>query len=672
MGLITKHQLASQPDMNPDGTPRHKYEPEHTTENKVARQTVIGLLLATAFVFIKDVLIDGQKSEAQTKGAAIREQKQGPVGDAEPLQDVAENANPAQKDAPERLGSGTSYFGREAALFAGLHEDLAPVHHGGPMPVNDNEALYGAVPGQGVALFPRGGDHTPGDGGGSGGGSSGDDDDSSGDGGSCDDDEDDDDDDAGGGGDDDDDDDDDTNTGVNRLPLVLAPVVLDSLLANRALAIEQNALLKNASDPDGDTLTVQHLRASSGTLVQDAHGGWLFTPELDDTSNVTFTYLISDGQGTTVQTASLDLIAQPNPPTTSGTPSDDRIVGTPNDDIIDALAGNDVVIGREGDDVLLGGEGNDRILAGEGNDVVHAGSGNDVVFSGPGDDVVTGDDGDDIVFGDEGADKLSGDAGNDTILGGEGDDVVSGGTGNDVLRGNEGNDFIDGGAGEDDIEGGSGNDMVLAGLDSDTVSLGSGDDTIVAAAGDGDDDYDGGSGSDTYDISSTTADALIDLIEGQATSIQIGSDLIESIENINGGHGNDIFIANSVTNVFIGGDGDDVFVFRSSADIGNGPGSRDKILDFRVGDRIDLDDVRDEFVDSIEQTFDDKSIVRFTLIQNQEEFQHPGEIKLRYDVLDGNAITILEGNIDHDADAEFQLELAGTYTLTDDDFHHSG
>ena len=209
------------------------------------------------------------------------------------------------------------------------------------------------------------------------------------------------------------------------------------------------------------------------------------------------------------------------------------------------------------------------------------------------------------------------------------------------------------------------------GAGNDQVSGGEGHDTIIATVGDGNDVYNGGAGTDTYDASATTADAVFDLLAGRATSAEIGDDEIVSFEIVTGSRGDDIIIAKLEVNSLSGGSGNDVFVFGSSAAIGSGSGSRDKILDFDVGDRIDIQELGNEFADVIEDTFGDQDMRKFVLIDEQAEFTKPGQMRFRYDEFDGETVTILQGNLDGDAAAEFELELTGRHELRDEDFRYS-
>ena len=866
--LSQQQTAANRLELNDDGTAKRKYEQEEGDESRIVLRSTIGLVLANALILVKTVLFSAEPSYAAGSQSSEQQGGQQPSSGTEELPAEAE---PEQGDGPadatddldagNPVGSGTS-FGLISTAPVDVEPELAPIHFHGSGHIassNDNEQLYGARPGHGIGLS---GDSiaatssrhssSHGGGGGHGGGShgTGQHDDPNLPGSDPDD-------------QDDDDDDDDTGHGPgstnpdpprqsNRLPIVLAPIVLSSLFANEARAITMADLLANASDPDGDTLTIHDLKASSGTVVANSGGGWTFTPDEGDTSEVTFTYKISDGKGSVAQTASLDLVPMPPSVVTTGTSGPDDMIGTPGDDILDGLAGNDLIYGREGNDVIYGGDGDDRLVGGDGDDVIFGGAGNDVIFGNAGNDVIDAGEGDDFADGGEGSDAIRGGSGNDILLGGTGADFVSGDDGNDIVRGEAGNDIVDGGAGEDVVEGGDGNDVARGGTGDDAILLGDGDDiaiaelndgndeysggegvdtydttatsqsvtidlvagtanssetgsdtlvgfenvnsgagddaitgsseanvvnagggadmvglgdgddtavaqsgdgndsydggagsdtydtaatgaavtidlaagtassaaigtdtiasfenvatgagddsivcddadnvvnsgsgndnvdlrggddTVIAVTGDGDDRYNGGEGNDTYDFSTTTADALIDLISQSVTSVDLGRDIIVSFENVNGGHGSDTIVANDARNIFIGGEGNDRFEFHSSAAIGYGHGNRDQILDFSVGDRIDIEKVRDEFADDLSGTFDDKNIETFVILRDQNTaFSRPGELKIKYDNIDGHDVTILQGNTDYDSAAEFELELAGTYVLTDDDFYRA-
>jgi len=85
-------------------------------------------------------------------------------------------------------------------------------------------------------------------------------------------------------------------TPVNDAPVVSAPVALADIAANSSLVlITTEQLLANASDIDGDTLSVANLSASAGTLVDNMDGTWSLTPDTNYTGEITLSYEVSDG-----------------------------------------------------------------------------------------------------------------------------------------------------------------------------------------------------------------------------------------------------------------------------------------------------------------------------------------------------------------------------------------
>lgn len=639
-----------------DGTPRRKYEIDGVeSSGKPILRASIGLVFVNAFVLVKSLLF-AQDAPKPSPGAASAKEPEDLIAPVRPdeiaaaeLSEHLDATGEVEELHPARRKGSSTLVQSEPANYEPDPESHVPLHRrssGLPVPGNDNDSLYGAPPGSNISIFMPNDtvpSNVP----------------------------------QGGGGDDDqqtpdDEEEDDDHPGPaarNRAPVITGPVVLAAAFANQPVTIAFADLLRHASDPDGDTLSVRSITASSGKIEQRADGSFVFTPVYGDTSDVTFSYLVSDGSTSVQQVAAMDLVPPKLAPIV-GTTGSDTLVGTPQGDIIFALAGDDLVIGRESGDVIYGGDGNDRLLGGEGDDVIYGEGGDDVIFAGAGNDTVFGGDGDDQSFGEEGNDTLFGEDGNDTISGGDDDDIISGGPGDDTLRGDAGDDLIMGEAGRDDMDGGDGDDVIVGGEDDDSVQAGAGDDTVIAMVLDADDVYDGGDGSDTYDISATTADAVIDLDAGTASSDEIGSDLIIDFENVVGGGGDDVIIANESPNTLAGGAGDDFFVFKSSSAVGVGQGHRDRILDFEIGDRIDLDEISEEFADAYEDLFEEQGIKKFILIREQDEFARPGQMKMQYEQQDdGSVVRLLAGNTDYDANAEFEIELVGAYEFTDRDFY---
>ena len=402
---------------------------------------------------------------------------------------------------------------------------------------------------------------------------------------------------------------------------------------------------------------------------------------------------------------------------------DDIITGDDEANEIAAGAGDDTVAGSGGDDVFIAriDDGDDIYTGGTGRDTydlsatttdafIDLASGTatsddigddriaeiEIVVSGGGDDVITGDDEANEIAAGAGDDTVAGSGGDDVFIAriDDGDDIYTGGTGRDTydLSATTTDAFIDlasgtatsadigddriaeieivvSGGGDDIITGDDEANEITAGAGADTVAGSGGDDVFIARIDDGDDIYTGGTGRDTYDLSATSADAIIDLASGTATSTDIGNDRIAEIESVICGDGDDIVIANDEANMFVGGAGNDTFVFGSVAAIGSGSG-RDKILDFEIGDRIDLDNISEEFAELIDATFEDHGIRRFVLIGEQEAFTTPGQMRFKYETFDGSPVTILQGNINYDSDTEFELEFSGRIELREDDFVH--
>jgi Ca2+-binding RTX toxin-like protein len=715
-------------ELNDDGTPRRKHGIDEEKTTHPILGSAIGMALFNVIILIKNILFSESAPAYRSGPTSVENSPHSSVDpDSTPISDGEAGTSEGSGSPPDSAAAEMSGAARN---LRGGTDTFVPVQPPDDLAArlgvalaqvgNDNETLYGSSPGTGVTLHLD--DAIPSGSRGFGGTSSGpdgesqsrspdgdnqpsqrDDDNQSGrrdDDNELDDNELDDDVFDDGDGQDSGSDPDRT---INRLPLLASAVILESLLVNQARAIALADFLKHASDPEGSALTVSKVVASSGHVIQRTDTSWLYIPELNDTSGVTFSYLVSDGVGAVQQTAFMDLQPGSFTPVVA-TALADRLIGSEDADMIDAGAGNDTVISNGGDDVIYGGDGDDRIVAGDGHDVIYGGGGNDVIFAGSGNDVVHGDDGDDIIFGedgddtlfgDDGADTISGGAGSDTIIAGSGDDIVHGddgndilfgddgtdtifggagsdtiiaGSGDDVIHGDDGADTIFGGAGRDTIDAGSGDDVVIAGAEADTVSGGAGDDLFIATAGDGNDTFDGGEGSDTYDATQITTDVTIDLNAGTASGFDIGEDFLFDVDNTVGGSGDDILIASNAVNTLAGGSGEDVFVFTSSLSAGKGSGNRDKILDFEVGDRIDIDDISDEFEDEFKATFDDTNIRKFVLIGQELEFTKPGQVRFKYDVQNEAAVTILEGNIDQDADTEFEIEIVGLHTLRDEDF----
>ena len=130
---------------------------------------------------------------------------------------------------------------------------------------------------------------------------------------------------------------------------------------------------------------------------------------------------------------------------------------------------------------------------------------------------------------------------------GAADDIQAGG-GDDLVYGGFGHDLIDGGDGNDTLFGDGGNDTLIGNAGSDRLN--------------------GGTGTDTADYRADASGISVDLAEsgGTAKGAGIGTDILNSIENILGGSGNDSIAGSAQDNVIIGGIGNDTLAGRGGND----------------------------------------------------------------------------------------------------------
>lgn len=233
-----------------------------------------------------------------------------------------------------------------------------------------------------------------------------------------------------------------------------------------------------------------------------------------------------------------------------------NIQGTPNADAIEIEVLDRVYVTMNGSTKSFEISSVNRIL-------ISAGGGNDqIMTTNPGLQGVSiiGDDGDDWIWantpapltisGGNGHDTIYGGSGHDQLQGGAGEDWIYGFNGYDYLRGDDGNDHLYGGSGYDNLLGGTGNDSLFGQSDGDTLNGGSGSDYLV-----------GGTGSDTVDYSTRTANLVITLDnryaapnDGEAGELDT---VLDDIESVLGGSGNDLIVGSDFQNFLNGGAGND-------------------------------------------------------------------------------------------------------------------
>lgn len=190
--------------------------------------------------------------------------------------------------------------------------------------------------------------------------------------------------------------------------------------------------------------------------------------------------------------------------------------------------------------------------------------------------------GDDVIIGDP--DNPN------TIDGGSGDDTITGGSAADFLEGGEGNDQLIGGGGADFLVGGSGDDTVFGGA---------GNDILVGGSGNGDDFYDGGDGIDTIQYTSAVSGITVNLgaaildeedgsvVVGAGTAfgddidddilsfVEIDGKILNSIEHVTAGEGDDTLIGAGGDETLEGRGGSDTLIGGAGDDtlIGDGKGT---------------------------------------------------------------------------------------------------
>ncbi|GAU86882.1 peroxidase family protein [Bosea sp. BIWAKO-01] len=209
------------------------------------------------------------------------------------------------------------------------------------------------------------------------------------------------------------------------------------------------------------------------------------------------------------------------------------------------------------------------------------------------------------------------------------------------------------------ITGTAGADTLLGTAGPDIISAGAGDDTITLSATGDSDIIDGGAGTDTLDLSAIIANLTVDLGtgllgRGSAVSTQTGTDTLWSIENVATGAGNDTITASNAVNVIQGGAGDDTFRFLSKE-----AADGDTILDFQPGDKLDLSGIDANGALAGNQSF---------TLTSGPAFTATAQLVVAHETRADGDYTVVKGNVDGDADADFQINLKGNHTLTGGNF----
>lgn len=166
--------------------------------------------------------------------------------------------------------------------------------------------------------------------------------------------------------------------------------------------------------------------------------------------------------------------------------------------------------------------------------------------------------------------NINGTNSNNNIIGTAFADNIYARNGNDVVDAGDGDDFVDGGNGNDTLRGGLGNDLLFGGANDDRLN-----------GGDGNDQLDGGTGTQDWADFDGGAAVNVDLVSGTATGQ--GNDTIFNIENVLGSSFNDTIKGNGSNNRLEGGDGNDTFIATIGSDIIRGDGGVDLITFAQLG-----------------------------------------------------------------------------------------
>jgi Ca2+-binding RTX toxin-like protein len=233
---------------------------------------------------------------------------------------------------------------------------------------------------------------------------------------------------------------------LNITPVNDAPVAHNdgpiSALYNAAVTVTAASLLGNDTDVDSPLLTITGVsNATHGTVLLQANGSILFTPDADYIGTASFTYIVDDGLGGTASAIATLNVHGVAGQTITGTSANNVLTGTTGDDTMYGLGGNDTLNGNGGVDTLVGGIGNDIYvvdsvgdktieLANEGTDLVQSSiswtlgtSLENLTLTGTANLNGTGNSSVNTITGNVGNNILSGGGGLDTLVGGLGDDT---------------------------------------------------------------------------------------------------------------------------------------------------------------------------------------------------------------------------------------------------------
>jgi serralysin len=233
-----------------------------------------------------------------------------------------------------------------------------------------------------------------------------------------------------------------------------------------------------------------------------------------------------------------------------------------------------------------------------------------------------------------------GGSGADTIIGNQAANTLWGNASNDALYGNDGNDVLIGGLGADRLDGGNGTDTASYQDATSAVTV----DLLTPGLNTGE-----AAGDSFYFIERVVGSNYNDAISGDgADNILVGNN---GNDTLRGRAGDDILFGGSGADRQTGGEGADRFYFSLTSD--SLKTARDTITDFEHGlDLIDLGGIDASTRRSGDQAFSFIGDSKFTRSAGQLHFVNG----------------ILEGDVNGDGTADFQIVVRGVTALTSDDF----
>jgi Ca2+-binding RTX toxin-like protein len=328
----------------------------------------------------------------------------------------------------------------------------------------------------------------------------------------------------------------------------------------------------------------------------------------------------------------------------NGNTLDNMLTGNSADNVLNGGAGLDTLIGGAGADTLVGGLDADTMSGGLDNDTYYVDNAGDTINEAlnSGNDLVVSTisyalaaNVERIQLGGTAAINANGNNMSNVLAGNGADNILNGGAGLDTLVGGAGADTLIGGVDADNMSGGLDNDTYYVDNAGDIVNeaLNSGNDLVVST------------------VSHTLAANVERIQLGGTAAINASGN---ALNNVLAGNGADnVLSGGSGADTLIGGGGSDTFSWAALTDSGVGAGQRDIITDFLSGtDRLQFTGIDANTGLAGDQAFTMLNTGAFTGAAGQ----------LRYSLVGGN--TLLEGDVNGDGVADFQIQLTGNHTFT--------